>query len=93
MLDAIATVLKHKQYLAKEVAESIKENDDKKPVLTRREKEILKLIAEGLTSNDIGKLLFISPTTVDTHRKHILEKFKVNNTAILIKTATQLGII
>lgn len=93
MLEAIETVQKHKQYLAKEVAENIKENDKSKPVLTRREKEILQLLAQGLTSNDIGKQLFISPTTVDTHRKHLLEKFKVNNTAVLIKQATEFGLI
>lgn len=93
MLEAIETVQKHKQYLAKEVAESIKENDKNKPVLTRREKEILQLLAKGFTSSEIGKQLFVSPTTVDTHRKHILEKFKVNNTAILIKQAIEFGLI
>ncbi|MBP6659252.1 MAG: response regulator transcription factor [Chitinophagales bacterium] len=93
MLEAIQTVIQHKQYLAKEAAESIKENGTNKPILTRREKEILQLLAQGLTSNDIGKQLFISPTTVDTHRKHLLEKFKVNNSAILIKQATEFGLI
>lgn len=93
MLEAIQTVINHKQYLSKEVADNIKVNDTDKPILTRREKEILQLISEGLTSSDIGKKLFISPTTVDTHRKHILEKFKVNNTAILIKQAAQSGLI
>lgn len=93
MLTAINVVLSNKQYLSKEVADSLKENNDEKPILTRREKEILKLISEGLTSAEIGKKIFISTTTVDTHRKHILEKLKVNNTAILIKTATQMGII
>ena len=58
-----------------------------------KEKEILKLIAEGLTSAEIGKRLFISTTTVDTHRKHLLEKLKAGNTAILIKTAVQLDLI
>lgn len=93
MITVITTVMAHKQYLSKETAEIIKENNDKIPILTRREKEILKLIAEGLTSASIGKLLFISTTTVDTHRKHILEKLKVNNTANLIKQATTLGIL
>lgn len=93
MLLAIQTVMMHKQYLSKEASDVIRETNQQKPILTRREREILKLIAEGLTSSDIGKQLFISTTTVDTHRKHILEKLKVNNTAVLIKTATQLGII
>ena len=93
MLTAIQTVMQHKKYLSKEVSDNIKENKQDKPILTRREKEILKLISDGLTSNEIGKKLFISTTTVDTHRKHLLAKLKVNNTAILIKTAAQLGIV
>jgi DNA-binding NarL/FixJ family response regulator len=93
MLIAIQTVMQHKQYLTAEISETIKDNNSNKPMITRREKEILQLIAEGLTSSEIGKKLFISTTTVDTHRKHLLEKFKVNNTAILIKNATQLGLI
>jgi DNA-binding NarL/FixJ family response regulator len=71
----------------------LKESSNNNILLTRREKEILKLVAEGFTSVDIGKQLFISTTTVDTHRKHLLEKLKVNNTATLIKTATQMGLI
>lgn len=93
MLTAIETIMQHKKYLSKEVADNIKENKNQQTILTRREKEILKLIAEGLTSAEIGKQLFISTTTVDTHRKHLLEKLKANNTAILIKTATQLGFV
>jgi DNA-binding NarL/FixJ family response regulator len=93
MLKAIDTVLRHKQYLAREVSDILKDSSHQKPILTRREKEVLRLVAEGLTSAEIGKILYISTTTVDTHRKHLLEKLKVNNTAILIKTATQLGLL
>lgn len=93
ILIAIKTVMSHKQYLAREVKDSLKEKAENGPALTRREKEILKLIADGLTSAEIGRLLFISTTTVDTHRKHLLEKFKVNNAAMLIRTAAQQGII
>ncbi len=93
MLQAIQTVMKNKQYLSSEVVEQLKNNAVQVQILTRREKEILRLIADGLTSAEIGKQLFISTTTVDTHRKHLLEKLEVNNTAILIKKATQLGLI
>lgn len=93
MLEAIQTVLAHKQYLSKEVSENIKTQSAQSPMLTRREKEILKLIADGMTSAEVGKQLFISVTTVDTHRKHLLEKMKVNNTTSLIKVAMQLGLI
>ena len=63
------------------------------PMITRRESEILKLIADGLTNNEIGEKLFISPLTVDTHRKNLLLKFNARNTAILIKTAVSKGYI
>lgn len=93
MLEAMQVVLKNKQYMSKEAAESIKNMDRDRPVITRREKEILKLLANGMTSFEIGQQLFISPTTVDTHRKHLLKKFNANNTAILIKNATQYDFI
>jgi two-component system nitrate/nitrite response regulator NarL len=63
------------------------------PVLSRREKEVLQLIADGLTNNQIAQKLFISLHTVDTHRKNLLAKFNVNNTAILIKTAVKYQLI
>ncbi|HET8574399.1 MAG TPA: response regulator transcription factor [Edaphocola sp.] len=59
------------------------------PVLTRREKEILGLIAEGLTNNQIAGRLYISPLTVDSHRKNLLTKFGVNNTAMLVRFAVE----
>ncbi|HNP23979.1 MAG TPA: response regulator transcription factor [Panacibacter sp.] len=61
--------------------------DDEPPTLTRREKEILKLIAGGMTNNEIAEKIFVSPYTVDTHRKNLLSKFEVNNTAMLIRKA------
>ena len=59
------------------------------PALTKREEEILRLIAEGLTNNQIAEKLFISPLTVDSHRKNLLTKLKVNNTASLIRLAAE----
>ena len=44
------------------------------PVITRREKEVLKLIAEGLINKEIAEKLFISTTTVGTHRNNLLSK-------------------
>ena len=59
------------------------------PALTKREEEVLRLIAEGLTNNQIAEKLFISPLTVDSHRKNLLTKLKVNNTASLIRLAAE----
>lgn len=59
------------------------------PRLTRREKQILALIAEGKTSQNIAQELFLSPLTVDTHRKNLIQKFEVKNVAELIMAASQ----
>ncbi|WP_343691331.1 response regulator transcription factor [Chitinophaga sp.] len=59
------------------------------PQLTRREKQILSLLAQGKTSVVIGEELFLSPLTVDTHRRNLLQKFEVKNVAELIMIATQ----
>lgn len=61
--------------------------------VTRREKEVLELIAEGKTNQEIADQLFISVTTVNTHRKNLLMKFEVNNTAALIKQTVKAKII
>jgi DNA-binding NarL/FixJ family response regulator len=60
-----------------------------KPVLflSRRENEILRNIAEGLTHRQIADKLFISPRTVETHRDHILAKLNLKNTADIIRYA------
>jgi DNA-binding NarL/FixJ family response regulator len=71
------------------VAEALKKSmpNDQLPVLTKREKQVLELIAEGLTNHEIAARLFLNSTTVDSHRKNMLTKFNVKNTAALIKLA------
>ncbi|WET49024.1 response regulator transcription factor [Chryseobacterium indologenes] len=61
--------------------------------LTRREMEILKLICDGLSSKDISEKLFISINTVETHRKKILLKLNVKNTAGVVKYAIENHIV
>jgi DNA-binding CsgD family transcriptional regulator len=67
--------------------------DHNAPLITRREKEVLELIAEGMTNIAIAQKLFISISTVDTHRKNLLAKFDVKNTALLIKIAVQMKLV
>ncbi|WP_084524005.1 LuxR C-terminal-related transcriptional regulator [Adhaeribacter aquaticus] len=55
--------------------------------LSEREKEVLKLIAEGLTNQEIADKLFNSKRTIETHRQNILTKTKCKNTPALIKYA------
>lgn len=90
LLDAIETVGKGKTYLSDEAASSLKKDETSEtPVLTRREKEVLGLIAEGSTNVEIAARLFISASTVDTHRKNLLAKLNAKNTASLVKIAMQ----
>jgi DNA-binding NarL/FixJ family response regulator len=94
LIDAIESVVQGRVFLSTEVASIVKKGADSKiPVITRREKEILGLIADGLTNNAIAEKLFISTTTVDTHRKSLLAKFEVKNTATLIRQAIQFQFI
>lgn len=60
--------------------------------LTKREREILGLIADGLTSQEIAENLFISPRTVETHRANLLQKLDIKNTAGLVRYAIENGI-
>lgn len=94
LMEAIATVAGGKTFLSDEAAQSLRKNNEGEiPVLTRREKEVLELIADGLTNNEIAQKLFISVTTVDTHRKNLLAKFDARNIASLIKAAMQMQLI
>ncbi len=94
LIEAIETVAQGQQYFSEEAALAISGKEiSTHPVLTRREKEILILIAEGLTNTAIAEKLFISTTTVDTHRKNLLTKFAVKNTALLIRMAVGFELI
>ena len=93
LMEAIELVAKGKTYLSIEVSKVLRKQDDTNIVLTRREKEVLELIAEGMTNNEIGGKLFISPSTVDTHRKNLLAKFEAKNTASLIHIASRMQFI
>ena len=63
------------------------------PVLTPREKEILELIAEGYTNPQIAEKIYLSQFTVDSHRKNLLAKMNVKNTASLIRLAVEQKLI
>ena len=61
--------------------------------LSGREQEVLELVAAGKTTKQIADLLFVSSRTVETHRRNILKKLEVQNTAELIRKATSLGLL
>lgn len=76
---------------SKEVSEIIsrpaKNGLEGPPQLTRREKQIIKLLADGKTSVRIAEELSVSSLTIDTHRRNLMQKFGVKNTAELIREA------
>lgn len=92
LAEAIACVRAGKKYFSDEVQELLLQPSPVAPAvppLTRREKEVLGLIAQGQTSQEIANRLFLSVLTVETHRRNLLAKFEVNNTASLIRLAAQ----
>jgi DNA-binding NarL/FixJ family response regulator len=62
-------------------------------LLTRREIEVLRLIAQGMTNPEIADKLFVSPSTIDSHRKNLISKLQVKNTAALIRAAFEKKIL
>lgn len=100
LLNAIKTVMfADQKYYDQRVTDVImnsyqpKKTSNYSPSLTKRELEITKLIAQGKTTKDISKELFLSPLTVDTHRKNIFSKLGINKVAQLVKYAIQEGLI
>ena len=92
LAEAIARVRTGKKYFSEAVQELLLLPEPVAPAvppLTRREKEVLGLIAEGLTSQEMADRLFLSALTVETHRRNLLAKFEVNNTAMLMREAAR----
>jgi len=69
------------------------EGIDDPEVLTEREREVLQLVAEGLTNQEIADALFVSIKTVQTHRSHIMEKLGVHDRTELVKYAIRTGMV
>jgi DNA-binding NarL/FixJ family response regulator len=101
LTEAIRAVHSGKTFYSKEVSETILQNITKKPAqqkmeaaqLTEREKDVLRLIAQELTTLEIAERLFISPNTVETHRKNLMSKLHAKNIAGLVRFALQTGLI
>jgi DNA-binding NarL/FixJ family response regulator len=97
LVKAIQTVNSGGIYFSGEAGESLREYQKSSvgqlPELSRREKEILGLIAEGYTNPQIAEKLFLSSFTVDSHRKNLLAKLDVKNTATLIRLAVERKLI
>jgi two-component system, NarL family, response regulator NreC len=103
LLMAVHSVLAGKSYLSPSISEKVIEGylDSKKKVksqsswdtLTQREREILKLIAEGYKNKDIARELFISLKTVEKHRGNLMKKLDLHNIAEMTAFAAKKGLI
>jgi DNA-binding NarL/FixJ family response regulator len=96
LLKAIEIVMRGEKYISPLISSNLfthlADRDVNKKVaekqLTPREVEIIRLIADGLTNHEIAGRLFLSVVTVDTHRKNMLAKLHLKNTAALVKYAS-----
>ncbi|RAV30617.1 response regulator [Sinomicrobium soli] len=97
ILEAVRKVMDGDLYMCRQTRQIYESEDsngpDVIPKITRREREILQLVTEGYTSAQIADKLFISPYTVETHRKNLMEKFDVNNMTAIIRYATEFKLL
>lgn len=101
LLQALDAIVEGRRSFAPEITEALTENLNpntrrtgiEKVSLTKREYEVLQHVASGLTTPEISAKLFVAETTINTHRKHIMEKLEVKNVAELIRYATEMGLL
>ncbi len=101
LLNAIRTILDHKTFYSNEVASKLLDAAGKnafsdlleKHGLTKRELEVLQMIAMEMTNEEIAEKLFVGKRTVDTHRQNLLNKLHARNTVGLIKAAYKLELV
>jgi two-component system, NarL family, response regulator NreC len=102
LVDAIRIVVKGERYLSKQLSERIinayvskvdEAEVDPYDTLTNREKEILHLVAEGFTNQEIAERLYISPRTAELHRSNVLNKLSLKNQVDLVRFAIKRGIL
>ncbi|RNL82908.1 DNA-binding response regulator [Sinomicrobium pectinilyticum] len=93
LLNGIAAVQNGEIYFSREINEIIGNPSrfelKEVPRLTKREKQVLALVAEGKTTTEIADILHVSPLTIETHRRNLHYKFQVRNVAELVMAATK----
>lgn len=93
---AIEAVYAGEQFIQEELKQQLLSSlstSNTKQIVTRREKEILQLIVDEFTNQEIADKLFLSLRTVENHRNNLLQKLDVKNTAGLVKVAIQEGLV
>lgn len=97
LLQALKLVVSGQRYFSQEVTDALTDglsNSGTQQVsLTKREYEVLQKVAAGLTTATIADKLFVSASTVVSHRKNIMQKLDVKNVAEMIRYATEMGLL
>lgn len=93
LIEGIEVVMRGEQVLSKEMRFILTNKHNDIPTVSQREREVLTLMAQGHTTAKIGEQMFISPLTVESHRRNLLQKFGVTNSASLIHKATEMKFI
>jgi len=99
VLLAVKTIGRGGSYFSPAISKPLLEHpvggtaEDNLALLTAREREVLQLIAEGRTNRGIAALLSVSVNTVETHRKHIMEKLDLHNTAAIVRFAVRRRVV
>lgn len=103
IIKAIHAALKGETYLSPSISHKVIEGyislkkksrqEDLYNRLSNREREVFQMIAEGRSTKEISQILYVSPSTVKTHRSNIMEKLKMDNISQLIQFAIHLGIV
>jgi two-component system, NarL family, nitrate/nitrite response regulator NarL len=96
LFTAIRQVLEGKTYVNPELQQMLLKgirNQKASPHITEKEKAVLKHVANGLTNKEIAAKLFLGEETIKSHRKNIMSKFNIHNTAELVRYAIENGLI
>ena len=93
LLEAVVTIAEGRQFFCQQFKRKENAHKLQNDMLSKRELDVLQAIAQGLSTKEIGKRLFISENTVETHRQNIFSKLKAHNMADLIVKAISCGYI
>ncbi len=98
IIDAVRALEQGRRYLSRKVAEIVADGISERAGadvlerLSKREREVLRLVVDGYSSTKIGALLHLSPKTIDSYRSRLMHKLRVNQLAGLVKFAVQHGL-
>jgi len=96
LVQAVHTVVAGGSFVTPSIREKLRKlqrQGQTSALLSKREREVIKLIAQGLSSKEIGQIMGISPRTVDTYRKRLMDKLDLHTLADLVRYAVRTGMV